>query len=62
MRIYIVKLFVQTKMMIRTKRTYALRPFTPVTVFLITEKLKAITMKFSNFQFVFINENLSVIG
>ena len=38
--VYIGNLYVQTKIMIRSKRTYPLsHPSTPVTVFLIAEKL-----------------------
>ena len=37
--IYIENLCVQTRILVRTKRTYLLLPFTPVTVFLIAEKL-----------------------
>ena len=42
--------------MIRTKQTYPLPLSTPVTVFLIAEKLtKSMNLKFSGFQFNFIN-------
>ena len=37
--IYIENLCVQTRILVRTKRTYLLLPFTPVTVFLVAEKL-----------------------
>ena len=45
--IYIRNLFVQTKIMIITKRTYPLPLSTTVTVFLIAEKLDFEILKFS---------------